>query len=62
MDPKAVHKLEKELYEAIADVICRHGVKKLPFLPSQRTMEMMAKAAVAVYEGAVEEREHREDE
>jgi len=28
--------------------------KKLPVLPSQHTMEMMAKAAVAVYEGAVE--------
>jgi MinD-like ATPase involved in chromosome partitioning or flagellar assembly len=54
MDPKTVHKLEKKLYEAIADVICDLGLKKLPLLPSQRTMEMMAKAATAVYESAVE--------
>jgi len=50
MDPKTVHKLEKELYEAIADVICRLGLKKLPLLPPQRTMEMMAKAAVEEHE------------
>jgi hypothetical protein len=59
MNPNAVRKLEKELYEAIADVICRLGLKKLPLLPPQRTMEMMAKAAVAVYEGAVEEHRHQ---
>ena len=47
-------KLEKKLYEAIADVICDMGMKKLPLLPSQHTMEMMAKAATAVYEAAVE--------
>ena len=29
MDPKTVRKLEKQLYEAIADVICRLGRKKL---------------------------------
>jgi MinD-like ATPase involved in chromosome partitioning or flagellar assembly len=57
MEPKTVRKLEQELYEAIADVICRLGRKKLPLLPSHRTMEMMAKAAVAVYEAAVEEHE-----
>jgi MinD-like ATPase involved in chromosome partitioning or flagellar assembly len=61
MDPKTIRKLENELYEAIADVICRLGLKKLPLLPSQRTMEMMAKAAVAVYEAAVEEHERRKD-
>jgi MinD-like ATPase involved in chromosome partitioning or flagellar assembly len=61
MDPKTVHNLEKELYEAIADVICHLGLKKLPLLPSQRTMEMMAQAAVAVYEGAVEEHEHQKE-
>ena len=55
MDPKTVHKLEKELHKAIADVIRRLGLKKLPLLPSQHTMEMMAKAATAVYEAAVEE-------
>ncbi len=54
MEPKTVHKLEKKLYEAIADVICEMGLRKLPLLPSQHTMEMMAKAAAAVYEAAVE--------
>ena len=53
MDPKTVRKLEKALHEAIADVIRRLGLdKKLPLLPSQHTMEMMAKAATAVYEAA----------
>jgi hypothetical protein len=59
MDPKTVRKLEKQLYEAIAEVICRLGRKKLPLLPSHHTMEMMAKAATAVYEGAVEEQRHQ---
>ena len=58
MNPKTVYKLEKELCNAIADVICHLGLKKLPLLPSRRTMEMMAKAATAVYEGAVEEEKH----
>ena len=53
MDPKTVRKLEKELYEAIADVICRLGLKKLPLLPPQRTMEMMAKAAVLTSDIAI---------
>lgn len=57
MDQKTVRKLEKELYEAIADVICKMGLKKLPLLPSQSTMETIAKAAVAVYEEAVEKHE-----
>ena len=30
------------------------GLKHLPLLPDRYTMEMMAKAAVAVYEAAVE--------
>lgn len=54
MEQKTVSKLEKEIEKAIADVICRLGLKKLPLLPSQHTMQMMAKAAVAVYETAVE--------
>ena len=61
IDQKTVRKLEKELYEAIADVIRRLGLKKLPLLPSHRTMEMMAKAAVAVYEGAVEENRQKDE-
>jgi MinD-like ATPase involved in chromosome partitioning or flagellar assembly len=59
MDPKTVRKLEKELQKAIAEVICGLGRKKLPLLPSHHTMEMMAKAATAVYEGVVEERWHQ---
>ena len=54
MDRKNVSRLEKELEKAIVDVIVRLGLKKLPLLPSQHTMEMMAKAATAVYEAAVE--------
>ena len=54
MAQKTVRRLERELYEAIADVICRLGLKRLPLLPSQHTMEAMAKAAVAVYDAAVE--------
>ena len=46
MDPKTVKKLEKKLTEAMAGVIGRLGVKRLPMLPSHRTLEMMAKAAV----------------
>lgn len=30
------------------------GLKKLPLLPSDRTLHLMAKAAVTVYEAAVE--------
>ena len=54
MDPKTVRKLEKKVTEAMADVIGRLGLKRLPMLPSHRTLEMMAKAAVAVYEVAEE--------
>ena len=59
MDPKTVRRLEKELHKAIADVICRLGRKRLPLLPTQQTLEMMAKAATAVYEAAVENHEER---
>ena len=62
MDPRTVHKLEEELEKPIADVIRRLGLKELPFKPSRHTIEMMAKAAVAVYEAAVEEHERRKDE
>jgi len=57
MDQKTVKKLEKELEKAIADVVVVHlGLKTLPLLPPRSTIQMMAKAAVAVYEGAVETR------
>jgi hypothetical protein len=51
---KAVRNLEQKTEEAIAGVIVRMGLKNLPLLPSQQTMHLMAKAAVAVYEAAVE--------
>jgi hypothetical protein len=54
MDQKTVDRLEQEIEQAIAGIISRLGLKKLPLLPSQNTMRMMAKAAVAVYEAAVD--------
>jgi len=55
MDQKTVKKLERELQKAIADVVgVRLGPKTPPLLPPRSTIQMMAKAAVAVYEGAVE--------
>ena len=54
MDPKTVEKLEGKIEEAIAEIIVKMGLKKLPLLPSRNTMHLMAKAAVAVYEAAVE--------
>ena len=54
MDPKTVEKLEGRIEEAIAEIIVRMGVRKLPLLPSRHTMHLMAKAAVDVYEAAVE--------
>ena len=54
MDPKTVEKLESKIEEAIAEIIAKMGLKKLPLLPSRQTMHLMAKAAVAVYEAAVE--------
>ena len=59
MGPKTVDKLEAELEDAIAQVIVRMGLKRLPLLPSRRTMHLMAKAAVAVYEATVEAQEGR---
>ena len=60
MDTKTVHKLERALKKPILDVICHLGLKKLPLLPSHGTVQMMAKAAVAVYEAA-EEHERKRD-
>jgi hypothetical protein len=54
MDPKTVQQLEDEIEKAIAEVIMRMGLKRLPLLPSRRTMHLMAKAAVAVYEAVAE--------
>jgi hypothetical protein len=62
MDEKTVRKLERDLEDAIAGVIVRLGLRKLPLLPARHTMHLMAKAAVAVYEAAVENQDRAEDE
>ena len=59
MEPKVVRKLEQEIEDAVAEVIVGMGLKKSPLLPSQQTMHLMAKAAVTVYETAVENRSHK---
>jgi hypothetical protein len=54
MEPKTVARLETKIEDAIADVIIAMGLRHLPLLPARRTLHLMAKAAVAVYETAVE--------
>jgi hypothetical protein len=61
MDHKTVKHLEGEIEQAIAEVIVRMGLKRLPILPSRRTMHLMAKAAVAVYEAVAEEYPPRQE-
>ncbi|MEZ6134640.1 MAG: hypothetical protein R3C53_07000 [Pirellulaceae bacterium] len=60
MDQKIVKKLESEIEEAIAEVIMKMGLKRLPLLPSQQTMHLMSKAAVTVFETAVENRQEED--
>lgn len=60
MDQKTVEKLEGIIEEAIAEIIVKMGLKKLPLLPARHTMHLMAKAAVTVYEAAVENQDRRE--
>jgi hypothetical protein len=54
MDQKTVRKLENEIEKAIVEVILKMGLKRLPLLPDRQTMHLMSKAAVTVYEAAVE--------
>lgn len=54
MDQRAVSDLEQLVEKAVREVILEMGLARLPLLPSQRTMHLMAKAAVSVYEAAVE--------
>jgi len=61
MDQKTVNTLEADIEQAIAEVIMRLGLKRLPVLPSRRAMHLMAKAAVAVYEGAANELQLRQE-
>ncbi len=55
MDQKAVSALEEDLEGAILSVIMK-AVKgrRIPLLPSHRTIHLMSKAAVVVYETAVD--------
>ncbi len=60
MDQKVVRRLEREIEGAIAEVIMRMGLKRLPLLPSRQTMHLMSKAAVAAYEAAVANQQTQE--
>ncbi len=59
MDQKAVRKLETEIEASLTEIIFRLGLRQLPLQPSQQTMHLMAKAAVTVYEAAVENQDPR---
>lgn len=54
MDQKKARKLEQELVKAIVEIVCRLGLRRLPLLPSLKTMQEMARAAVAVYEAEMD--------
>jgi hypothetical protein len=54
MKPNLVEKLEDLLEQAIAEALDSKKVKKLPVQPRREITHLMAKAAVAVYEGVVE--------
>jgi hypothetical protein len=54
MDQKKARNLKQELVKAIVEIVCRLGLRRLPLLPSHKTMEEMARAAVAVYEAEVD--------
>ncbi len=54
MEQRTVTELERQLTEAVIDVMVSMGPKRLPLAPSEHTMHLMAKAATAVYESAVE--------
>ena len=54
MDQAMVRELERRVEKAVLEDITDMGLRSLPLLPSQQTMHLMARAAVAVYEAAVE--------
>jgi hypothetical protein len=59
MDQKKARKLEQELVKAIVEIVCRLGLRRLPLLPSHKTMKEMARPAVAVYEAEVDRPDER---
>jgi hypothetical protein len=54
MKSNVVEKLEEVLEQAIANALESKKLKKLPVKPRKGITHLMAKAAVAVYEGVVE--------
>jgi hypothetical protein len=54
MDPRSVERLEDHIDEAIAEILVKRDLKKLPLLPSRQFMHLMANA-IAVYEAVVED-------
>jgi len=55
MDQKIVRTLESDIEKAIAEILLRRAKGWfVPLLPSQPVMHLMAKAAVSVFEAAVE--------
>lgn len=54
MKPDLIEKLEELLEQAIADALDSKKLKKLPVKPRRGITHLMAKAALAVYEGVVE--------
>ncbi|SFI54668.1 hypothetical protein [Planctomicrobium piriforme] len=54
MDHRVVEMLEAELAEAIAQALQTIPPKRLPLHASEQIVHLMAKAAVTVYEAAVE--------
>ena len=54
LDKRTVGTLENRIQHAIVEIILEMGLKRLPLLPSSHTMHLMSKAAVTVYEAAIE--------
>ena len=54
MKPEFIEQLEELLEQAITDALESKKIKKLPVKPRREITHLMAKAAVAVYEAAVE--------
>ena len=54
MNPILIEQLEELLEQAIADALESKKLKKLAVKPRREITHLMAKAAVAVYEGVVE--------
>ncbi len=62
MKPNIVEKLEEVLEQAITNALESRKLKKVPVKPRKEITHLMAKAAVAVYEGVVEGRGERRND